>query len=111
MTDIEMLVLAAKAVSLKHVDYSGSGYSGSLGLQLIDNVGRHTVSWNPVKDDGDAFRLMTRLKFSIDRWNLYVNISIGGDFIYRMMFDGTLEEDEFIRLAIVMAAAEIGKGM
>lgn len=108
MTDKEMLELAAKAARYTiHIDV----VEGGVLFQKDSDDGRSDYSWNPVKDDGDAFRLMTRLKFSIDRWNLYVNISIGGDFIYRMMFDGTLEEDEFIRLAIVMAAAEIGKGM
>lgn len=110
MTDIEMLVLAAKAVSLKHVDYSRSDYSGSLGLQLIHNVGRHTSSWNPVKDDGDAFRLAVKLNLSYSFSGEYVVVhGYGWPNLVIHRFTG--EVIDAIRLAIVMAAAEIGKGM
>jgi hypothetical protein len=57
MNDLKMLELAAKASGFLHVDYTNLSYDGKLGLQLVDSIGRHTVSWNPSQDDGDSFRL------------------------------------------------------
>jgi hypothetical protein len=76
------------------------------------------VEWNPLTDDGDAFRLAVKL-------NLHngPNHKLAGDYGYRECFDNeyphvaNIQEkcngDPYAaqRRAIVRAAAEIGKGM
>lgn len=110
MTDRELLELAAKACGLKHVDYSGSGYTGSLGLQLVDGIGRHTLSWNPLEDDGDAFRLAVKLNLSYSINGVFVVIHGNGwPNLVIHKFEGDVLQA--VRFAIVKAATEIGKGM
>ncbi len=63
MTDKELLELAARAAGIEHgVDRADSG------LSLTNRDGRHTYfpKWNPLTDDGDAFRLAVELGIRID---------------------------------------------
>jgi hypothetical protein len=93
MTDREMLQLAAKAagVELQDDHYWRDGF---------------WTRWNPLTDDGDAFRLADKLQLNVD-------------FCCYRVVRGTkidvLEDVEnrraAIRRAIVRAAAEIGKAM
>jgi len=118
MTEIEVLELAAKAAGLKHVCYD-SDYDGQLGLMLVDDVGRHTNTWNPLADDGDALRLAVKLKINLrfswdgchdqydgvfaERGRMYCEEEIG------MKPNGyEFDELEATRRAIVRAAAAIG---
>jgi hypothetical protein len=66
MNDRELLEAAARAAGLLHVDYTNLNYDGKLGLQLVDSIGRHTASWNPLEDDGDALRLAVKLSIGLD---------------------------------------------
>lgn len=54
MTDRELLELAAKAVGIEVMGYGRE--DGDLRL-------RGGAYWNPLEDDGDALRLLTRLAF------------------------------------------------
>lgn len=103
MEDRELLEMAAKAAAIRHVDYAGVDYDGSLGLVLIDGNGRHLHSWNPLKDDGDALRLAITLKLDI-AIDDYVQVSWWAE-------QGCLNwvNENCCRRAIVRAAAEIGK--
>ena len=96
-TDQELLEKAAKAAGILHVDYTGIDYDGLSGLQLIDGIGRHTQSWNPINDDGDALRLAVKLK-------LWTHSGMG------KYHD---QDDPYAapRLAIVRGAAAIGEAM
>jgi len=79
MTDKELLVLAARA----------AGIPLSFDLNRID--GLTNDYWNPLDDDGDAFRLAVKL-----------TITINNDCISDADYKST-------RRAIVLSAAEIGK--
>lgn len=91
----ELLILAAKAAGIK------------LGLSLsrggFDNEGGY---WNPLTDDGDAFRLSTALHMTIafepNRGGWSVGAIVNDEFRW-------LAWDEDNRLAVVRAAADIGK--
>lgn len=65
-TLIELLVFAAKAAEIDHVDYSNSDYDGCLGLQMVDSVGRHTGTWNPYKDNAQSFELAAFLGLDVE---------------------------------------------
>ena len=102
MTDRELLTLAAKA----------AGMDGYLPCECCDSfinseAGESPIYWNPLLDDGDAFRLAVRLQIRTDT-----------GYAWRDGFGGFGESQQSIakdplaatRRAIVRAAAEIGKG-
>lgn len=91
-TDRELLKLAAKAAGIDHPGGEHSRYNDG---RLWDCNGLRW--WNPLEDDGDAFRLMVALGI-------------------RPEFDGYAElamQDELYktRRAIVRAASQISLGM
>lgn len=101
MTDQELLELAAKAAGIRgrftenHPEDGAPCYSSGI------NIGqRLQILWNPLKDDGDALRLMHAI----------YRKTHPGDWIrvYDNLWYGSLEDS---RRAIVRAAAEIGKSM
>jgi hypothetical protein len=81
-----------------------SGYDGSEFFHM------NGCYWNPLTDDGDAFRLAVNLKVDvIPKWgDNCVCVIGGGDH-----FEESQKPDEFaaMRLAIVRAAAAIGEQM
>lgn len=101
MTDLELLVLAAKAAGLTHADYADVGYDGRSGLMLTDEMGRQTVSWSPLTDDGDALRLAVMFPS-------WVNINT---IILNSRQECAEQDDQaaYVRRAIVRAAADIGR--
>lgn len=110
MTDRELLELAAKAVGLKHVDYSGIDYDGRLGIVLVDEIGRHCSDWNPLADDGDALRLAVDLGIHIAFYGDHVAVQqTHTKLITEQRRDGDVRAA--CRRAIVRAAAEIGRNM
>ena len=116
MTDQELLELAAKAAGLDYIKdcvWIENGFYSPLN--------RHErIAWNPLKDDGDAFRLMLDLGlrfeyFSLDPFEVsgqpvcVITWATGGE---RNRLCQTLTEtgDEahaVVRRAIVKAAAKI----
>ncbi|CAJ0779130.1 hypothetical protein LMG7141_00843 [Ralstonia condita] len=62
MTDRELVELAAKAVGIRlHI----WGTEGSENFSDIDK-GKFGTRWNPLKDDGDAFRLAVQLQIDVN---------------------------------------------
>lgn len=115
MNDRELLELAAKAIQLKHVDYSGVDYDGSQGLVRLGEHGRHGETWNPLEDDGDAFRLAVKLGMGVNfsQYDAFTNVYPEG-FNHRANTISERTSDisrlaEISRRAIVRAAAEIAK--
>ena len=123
-TDRELLELSAKAAGYVvlaslagHADGTTHWWKGAAwGLQ-IEGV---EWIWNPIIDDGDAFRLAVKLGISVlkypacisTKWpqnNLPIKL-IGTDPPYEDISDG---QDPYAatRRAIVRAAAEIGRNM
>jgi hypothetical protein len=98
MSDRELLELAAKAAGMEWCHW----YEESQ-LPIVD----HRV-WNPLIDDGDAFRLAVKLK-------ILVMASIDAQAITEnsLCFAEHFGDDELkaMRRAIVRAAAELGRAM
>ena len=105
MTNRELLELAAKACGeLTESWYGDTAYfSGVL------------RRWNPLEDDGDAFRLAVKLKISVSQ---DIDLDGNGRVVVSCVFSDTLYGDfeyfnndpyKATRRAIVRAAAEIGR--
>ena len=115
MNDRELLEMAAKAISLKGEwsDYWGFREE----RPSIDGYGSTFYKWNPLEDDGDAFRLQVDIGISIRRGlgivsADYPHFDPGTFDEYRVICQSVLDDYRLsARRAIVRAAAEIGKSM
>ena len=101
MTDRELLELAAKAAGMTIVSRCDDGRCG------IEGLGKW---WNPLTDDGDAFRLAVKLEMcvSLEGHGRAVAITVAG-----LEVEEPNRDDPYAatRRAIVRAAAEIERGM
>lgn len=103
--DNELLEMAGKAAGLK-VQYSNNFGDFSIG----EPYSHGEIRWNPLTDDGDALRLMVKLKMCIYRTDAYLSArTSGGDQIEFI----EMGEDPGVltRRAIVREAARIGRAM
>ena len=105
MTDRELLELAAKAAGIPVRDLDSRYDCWEETPVLIHRA------WNPLTDDGDAFRLAVNLRLEVD---------IGHDGIavrtpqgHKILIHAAEQADPHIatRRAIVRAAAEMGEAM
>lgn len=95
MTDKALLEIAAKAVGYKleeHYD-DDQYYPWCVTIDAF---------WNPLLDDGDAFRLMVTLKIDVFLYNNCVSV----DYAPLEFYDN--DPYAAVRRGIVKAAAEIG---
>ncbi len=96
--DRDLLELAAKAA----------------GLELVTPTMLEHDKWNPLTDDGDAFRLMVKLYLTVyprDPEDSFVGVQrFNGSAQVLEAFQG-LDSMDATRRAIVLAAAKIGRGM
>lgn len=105
MSERELLEMAAKAVGRRFNDYDsdpefGIGWCGKNGNDW----------WNPLTDAGAAFQLMVDLKLDVMFFNGYSEIHVeGGDYYNSVTEDYSDDMGASVRLAIVRAAAEIGR--
>jgi hypothetical protein len=113
MTDRELLELAAKA----------SGVDASWHSDDADYLAKHegmwlngnrspdnSAHWNPLTNDGDAFRLAVNMRFEIDVY--YGEVASGEEGERRQTLIGDdADRCAATRRAIVRAAAEIGRAM
>jgi len=98
-TDRELLELAAKAAGIDWFDEPA----------LLAGKGLHMKSgpfWNPLTDDGDAFRLAMRLGFTVEPGRCCH--SHYGPVFGEDVLNGDIKST---RRAIVRAAAAIGEAM
>ncbi len=99
MNDRELLELAAKASGeLTYSWYGNDAY--------FDGV---LSRWNPLSDDGDALRLAVKLRLDID--HLKDGVNVWKDYIVTGFIQNGNDPYATTRLAIVRAAAEIGRNM
>ena len=106
-TDRELLELAAKAAGIC-LDWEWDGPPDQ--WQPWYYEGKTLRNWNPLTDDGDAFRLAVKLSMMTAR-----RININGEFVIaeipgRMFEAEPVAEDWYAatRRAVTRAAAEIG---
>jgi hypothetical protein len=104
MTDRELLGLAAKEAGITLDGWCSADDDGKAGFRDWTTG----LIWNPLTDDGDAFRLAVKLRILID--NCEVNYPINNTY-YTLPFTYGMDAYAATRRAIVRAAAEIGKGM
>jgi hypothetical protein len=97
-TDKELLELAAKAAGYetKHDKHGG---------EIRIKSGNIWPCWNPLTDDGAAFRLAVKLDMNVDVQGAYIRVDCGDDFVNEQSKDTPIAAT---RRAIVRAAAEIG---
>jgi hypothetical protein len=103
VNDRELLELAAKAAG---IEYS---YWSETGLVRLDEKGdwQPGCQWNPLNDDGDAFRLALKLRIQIEYVDEIDSVmcslpgSMGATSVAAI---GDVE----LRYAIVQAAAQLG---
>ena len=111
MDDLELLVMAAKAAGIQHVDYENVDYDGCAGLVIVGEHGQHLHGWNPLADDGDALRLAISLRLELLFFNGYEEIRVESSKADDVGFSVEKFSDDMgasVRRAIVRAAAEIG---
>lgn len=109
MADRELLEKAAKAAGIQLADDIDSSIPSG-GLWILGRMGRDEV-WNPLGDDGDAFRLMVSL--GIEAYNdRYCGCARPTDKRRSYMFESISGNGDCaeaaIRRAIVRAAAAMG---
>lgn len=114
MSDKELLEFAARAFDDEGIHISGDQYVRFLG-DHEDQTPCFTV-WNPLENDADAFQLMCKLKINLYVGDGDVETSVTpkkGYFEEVFLEFWNDEQSKMIaaRRVIVMAAAEIGKGM
>ena len=110
MTDRELLELAAKAAGIfcRGWCLPGARSDGWYGMYTGDPNEGSYVRWNPLTDDGDAFQLAIALGLIID----CSRPSAGEPFKqHHVWLDEFCDTATLTRRAIVLAAAEIGKGL
>lgn len=111
MTDGELLLLAAKAAGKRYIKPE-PGYGGQLGLALCDEHGRYVRDWRPLDSDGDALRLLARLRLTLDYRPGFVGVHTGfGPYIGQCPHDALPLGDDTAptRRAIVLAAAALSR--
>jgi hypothetical protein len=98
VSDRELLELAAKAAG---IDAHVTEWSST----VEDDEGDYLKPWNPLTDDGDALRLAVELFDGDDMEVIWYNAR-------RLRAERPeLDEVAAIRLAIVLAAADVGRNM
>ena len=113
MSERNLLELAAKAIGITGLDFyyperEGHGMYFGPRLPMCEGVLMAAVYsyWNPLKDDGDAFRLAYKLGMDVDMCACWVQYE-GRYEIETMECEGGSLSN--VREAIVRTAAEIGK--
>jgi len=116
-TDRELLELAAKAAEMtswRWNEYSSClcHYNEKMSTWYYDDYGDR-IEWNPLADDGDAFRLAVTLQIILGKYDEYANaagIAYSGVDVVVWNHE---EKDPYAatRRAIVRAAAEIGASL
>lgn len=107
MSDRELLEMAAKAAGIEF-----GLYHEAPSKLVKTQIGDAWVSWNPLADDGDALRLAGTAGISVDRTSNRCWAWKNGSAMYGVceeFYKGDIHAAT--RLAIVRAAAEIGRKM
>lgn len=104
-SDRELLELAAKAagIDLWHEDVFTNGLTRQVSANGV-------LCWNPLTDDGDAFRLKVKLEIDSIYTNIFSpRVHAMADYDIEVTEESKDDPYAAARRAIVRAAAEIGK--
>ena len=108
MTDRELLELAAKAAGINQTGWDDTNPGIEPALVAVDE-NDCAYHWNPLTDDGDAFRLAVKLR--IDIAHALDFVVVAGDGTASSLRRENGAGCSATRRAIVRAAAEIGMAM
>jgi hypothetical protein len=111
MTDSELLELAAKAAGAVKTEQV---YSTLTRSYIKHGYGLNGFFWNPRDDDGDSRRLQVKLKIDLSFGTNYaMAYHIDSDSVISFVrdFDKDGSAESAARMAVLMVAAEIGRGM
>lgn len=111
MTDKELIELAAKAAGIE-VRYQPVSHRFLYKKELQEPEGFYFAYWNPLTDDGDALRLVVKLKMRIAIDSLPVGyVVVLSDDPLRKDTHEPINDDPYAatRRAIVRAAAELAR--
>lgn len=108
MNDRELLEMSAKACGIEIATWSNCQAGGFQAQE-----GARGKFWNPLDDDGDAMRLLTKLNLEIGRSKLAGRAYVGlvGEAPWVECVNDEQDIYACTRRAIVCASAEIGRGM
>ena len=108
MNDRELLEMSAKACGIEISTWSNCQAGG-----FQTQEGARGKFWNPLDDDGDAMRLLTKLNLEIGRSNLAGRAYVGllGEAPWVECVNDEQDIYACTRRAIVCASAEIGRSM
>ena len=113
MTDRELLELAAKAAGRKYnvSRDSPSGWFLATACEAPDGSIVESDIWRPLKDDGDALRLVMTLDMSVNcnRDELTVIVQTWRPRLFKKVSNNVKDAD--VRRCIVEVAAQIWKAM
>ena len=106
LTDKELLELAAKSAGVEWQSYD---LQKGLCLSPVPKKMYITAYWNPLTDDGDAFRLAVKLKMNVSSWGFGACA-----YVVAKGIESAIEEPHYgddperaTRRAIVRCAAEM----
>jgi hypothetical protein len=102
--DRELIELAAKGGGYRLCHFIDEGSAAYVSDDLVNE----RFGWRPLVDDGDALRLVVRLKFGMDTER--GASSVFSDYA-TCIEDHAADPYAATRRAIVCAAAEVGKAM
>ncbi len=110
-TDKELLELAALAIGLEYFTWCGDGMREQA-VHGVPHCGHQGEIWNPLGDDGDAFRLMVDLGIFIDPYGNDIRCGwvVDQKSLACRVISGDAGTDKLaaVRRCITRAAAEIG---
>jgi len=109
MTDKELLELAAKAAGIKYSLKDAAQHWEQYGIPLPMTMSHESPTyWNPLTDDGDAFRLAIKLGLLIDT-DYNNGIGVGSADFDESWQPHANDKYAAARRAIVSAAATLGE--
>ena len=116
MSDRELLEFAAKAAGYANAKYQDLRGWGEVRYGLTEAIWTGEGYWNPIADDGDALRLMVRLRLEPRFLDNSHSNGAEPSRVTLHNFAGIVENIDgdplaATRRAIVRAAAEIGRQM
>lgn len=104
-TDRELLVLAAQAAGIEWCENDEAG-----NLYQVRHDLKALVIWNPLADDGQALRLAAKLEINIHFNRKHVDAECESRSGH-VFSEFSKDRDAATRIAIVRAAAEIGRNI